>query len=155
MTAPWRIRPMTAEDTRDIVKLWLESWWSSGYARREYRREDGKRAFLDEHGPRLRAILLRAETRILCSVDSPDVFYAFAVVEGPDVVHTAFAKRSFHREGLSVDCFRELLADRLEKPCTVTHELPELHRSEVIASGFRVPESWRFNPYWTPTKEAA
>lgn len=154
MTAAWKIRPLAPEDTRDVVKLWLESWWHSAYARREYRREDGKRAFQEEHGPRLRAILHRAECRILCANENPDVYYAFAVVEGADIVHTVFAKRSFHREGLSADCIRDLLADRLDTACTVTHELVEWQRNELIAQ-LPYPKDWRYNPYWTPRKEAA
>lgn len=146
MTSPWRIRGMVPEDTRDIIRLWLSSFWDSRYARR-FHYPGGKRDYEAKHGARIRKLLERSDVRIACDPSDENIWYAFAVVEGASTVHYAFVKRSFHRNELSADLLRELLADRLDRACTYSHELCEFKKYEAYIQGLRIPDNWILDEY--------
>lgn len=141
-----KLRGMLPGEDKYLVKLWLESFWTSEYARR-YRRPGGKRIYLQAHGERLHRILERADVRVACDPDEPSLVEAFAVVEPPNVVHWIGAKRYMHRAGASRALFELLLRPELANDCVYTHELVELRDYAKYLDGFAVPSTWRLDEY--------
>lgn len=146
MSAPlWQVRKAESADLGGVVFLWLESFWRSRHGG-GFRFDGGKSVYWEAHEPRVHRLLARSEVTIACDPQAPAVIWAFSVCEG-DTVHYVLAKRRFHREEISADMFRDLLGERLARPCVYTHELVEFRREEVRKRGLEIPESWRLDPY--------
>lgn len=171
-TPLWLVRPSNSGDTNGIVYLWLESFWRSRYGREfrctsekcgrchgtsaqnvysPYSKHAGgcsqKPVYWGLHEPRVHRILQRSTVRVACDAESPAVIWGFACIEGDAAVHYVMVKRRFHAEGIGADIFRDLLGDMLERPCVMTHELPDLRREDVKRAGLSVPASWRLDQY--------
>ena len=67
-------------------------------------------------------------------------------------MHYVCVKRDIVRAGFGADIVRDLLGDRLERPCSFTHELVEMVDGKC---GVRVPRSWRWEwSLWLPRRLA-
>ncbi len=89
--------------------------------------------------------------RVYTSAAGPAVIWGFACTSG-DVVHYVCVKRDVVRAGFGADIVRDLLGDRLERPCTFTHELVEMTKG---ACGVRLPASWCWEwNLWLPRRLA-
>jgi hypothetical protein len=79
----------------------------------------------------------QGEVRVCCDAGDPDLIFAWAIVEGDATVHYALAKRRLWASGDGAEMLRQLLADRWDRPCLVTHPLVELARA-----GLTQPSVW-------------
>ncbi len=140
-TDPWIIRPYDASrDENGVVFLWLKSFAHSAFGRALGAHIDGsddERAYWAQHKEVVLRLLEHADTRVLCDRDAPDVIWAFATTQEPNVYHYSVVKRRFR--GQSEEFFRALLGGFLDKPCLYTHD--------PAGTGLQVPRSWTYNPY--------
>lgn len=150
----WTVRERHAGDKNALVSLWLESFFRSSTGR-EYHFEGGKAEYWRRHEPLVHRLLARSQVRLAVDIADPNIICAFVVTEGEDVLHYAMAKRVYHRAGVTGDMFRDLLGPMMARRVYHTHELPEFARAELVASGFRRPESWIWSPYLLADGRAA
>lgn len=158
------IRPYGRSLDEDFcVSHWLQSWAQSYFGREwlaNLEEDDGGHVFAvntacrtlwwQQHSPYVAALLRAAETRLLVSPRDPDVIHAFACLE-PGVVHYILAKRKYHDHSFtSQEMFRALLADRLDQPQRVTHELVDLHLARLP-----MPDIWRPDAYFNARRHYA
>lgn len=136
----WQIRPYDPEtDEPAVVYLWLKSFAHSPFGKGRGAHVDGseaERTYWAEHRLVVMHLLNEGTTKVLCDPEAPGVIWAFACRSG-DVVHYAVVKRRFKE--VAQEMFSALFGDLLEKPCKYTHDF--------FGTGFRVPSSWRLNPY--------
>lgn len=159
MSELWVKRRAEADDESALVYLWLKGY---AHARRNVARganrdgSDAERLYWREHAPIVEFLLRKAEVTVLCdparaeaSSAGPAVIFAFACTSG-DVVHWIGVKRLYAREGYGPDMVRELLGERLQRPCTFTHELAEMRPNPTRPApcGVALPASWTEDPWW-------
>lgn len=170
----WLKRPyIAAEDEGAIVPLWCKSYMRScegvdrGAHKPLLRGDEGAqspavraavRTMWAEQAPLVEALLAApwATTEVVCdperpvtTAEGPAVIWGFACTSG-DVVHYVCVKRNIAKE-LGADIVRDLLGDRLERPCSFTHELVEMRTG---ACGVRLPRSWGWDSLWLPRRLA-
>ena len=174
-TAEWIKRAFVPEDDEDaIVPLWCASYMRSveGIARGAHKphglAEEAKqdpevraatRKMWDEHAPLVEWLLRNADVEVICdperpraSAAGPAVIWGFACTSG-DVIHYISIKRKTAQvPGLAAELVRDLLGSRLERPCTFTHELVEMHSGRW---GLGIPRSWGWDSLWLPRRLAA
>lgn len=162
MTPDWIKRPyLPAEDEDALVFLWCTSYMRSheGVARGAYLERSGggdesrgsptvRAAVCElwaEQAPLVTMLLANSDVEVVCdpersrtSAAGPAVIWGFACTSG-DVVHYVLVKRNAVKAGLGPDIVRDLLGDRLERPCRFTHELVEMRSG---ACGVKLPRSW-------------
>ncbi len=140
-TDPWVIRPYDAAlDENGVVFLFLKSFAHSPWGRAQGAHVDGsdaERAYWAQHREVVLKLLERADTKVLCDPQAPEVIWAFACTEGKDVYHYSVVKRRFRGE--SAEMFKALLGGLLDKPCRYTHD--------PAGTGFCVPSTWTYDPY--------
>lgn len=145
-----RLRPYEPSSDEDgVVYLWLKSFAHSRYGRAlgaHVPRSEAELRYWAEHRQVVMRLLTEAQTLVVCDPEAESVIWGFATTQ-PEVVHYVSCKRSFHREGLSVEMIRQLLGPLLGKPCVMTHELVELCREELRGK-LSIPSTWRHDPYW-------
>lgn len=136
----WKIRPYDPTiDENGIVYLWLKSFAHSPFGRSQGAHidgSDGERAYWAKHREIVNRLLVHADTQVLVDAEEPAVIWAFACTKG-DVVHYAVVKRKFRE--FTAEMVRDLLGDRLDRPCMYTHDL--------AGTGFQIPSTWHHNPY--------
>lgn len=131
-------------DENALVYLWLKSFAHSSYGVAAGAHRDASTAELAywaRHRLVVMPLLESCTVEILCDPEDPNVIWAFAATKG-NVVHYVCVKRTFHKEGVSADMVRDLLGDRLTRPCLCSHELPELRQA-----GLDWPTAWTLDPY--------
>ena len=136
---PWIKRAYDPADEAGVLYLHLKSFAHSPFGRAQGAHidgSDGERAYWKAHREVVLGLLASADTEVLCDPEEPSVFWAFAITRG-DLVHYAVVKRRFRGESASM--FRDLLGERLDRPCTYTHDF--------AGTGLTVPASWILNPY--------
>lgn len=165
MTAEWIKRPyLPAEDEDALVYLWCTSYLRSceGMTRGAWRpggrsedRQDAQvravaREMWAEQAPLVELLLASTDVEVVCDPErsvttaaGPAVIWGFACTSG-DVVHYVCIKRNVAKV-LGADIVRDLLGDRLERPCTFTHELVEMR---TRACGVALPASWGWDSLW-------
>lgn len=161
------IRPAEAADIEGVVPLWLESAWRSTYARafrcddpacrrcdrnvHSTRFEDISRCAAKQdywliHAKRVRQLVARSQVRIACDEMEHASILGFCVVEA-NTLHFLMAKRWCHGAGLTVELFGRLLGEDYSRPLAYTHEIVDLRRDDVKASGWKIPGNWRHDPF--------
>ncbi len=174
MTPEWIKRPyLPAEDEDAVVYLWNASYarGDEGQERGAHVRELAARESAGSACVRSNVRELWAEqaplverlvgapwvtTEVVCdpervrtTADGPAVVWGFAATSG-DVVHYLVVKRDVVKAGFGPDIVRDLLGDRLERPCTFTHELVEMTSGRC---GVKLPRSWRWEwSLWLPRR---
>ncbi len=164
--AEWVKRPFDpTEDQSVVVSQWCNSYLRSreGQARGAYfthgRADEQKHdadiresslAMWADQEPLVRALIVSPGVRfeVVCDPEratrteaGPPVVWAFAATSGDYVVHYVSVKRKI-APLLGADIVRDLLGDRLERPCHFTHELVEMRNGSC---GLRMPTSWTWD----------
>lgn len=87
--------------------------------------------------------------RVRTTAAGAAVIWGFASTTG-DVVHYLCIKRDAVKAGFGPDIVRDLLGDRLERPCTYTHDLVELRTGSC---GVKLPRNWNWEwSLWLPRR---
>lgn len=163
MSELWVKRAAVPEDEGALVYLWLKGY---AHARENVTRganrdhSEAERTYWREHAPIVEALLRSQTVEVLChpervhaSSAGPAQIFGFACTTG-DVVHWVCIKRKYARDAmlrdLCADMVRDLLGDRLERPCAYTHELVEMRRHPVRPApcGVALPASWYEDTWW-------
>lgn len=160
----WTKRAYNAATDEDaIVFLWLKSYAHTRELVELGANRDGsdaERRYWREHAPIVETLLKGAETLVLCDPErsvvtpaGPPVIWAYACCTG-DVVHYVGVKRMYAAE-FGAEMVADLLGERLERPCTYTHDLVEMRPvrdrrtgEERVPCGVRVPPLWRKDAWW-------
>jgi hypothetical protein len=156
----WALRGPKLIDEPGLVFLWLESHWRSHYARGRYqctagcrrccdgstlgddvRRCQLRQTYWDAHAPRVRRLLASHNVVVACDAKDPETMWGFACF-GEGAIHYALVKRRFQLDGFGAEILAAMLHPVLDKPCVLSHELPDTRRM-----GFKVPEAWKLDPY--------
>lgn len=151
---------MTPDDEDVVVWTWIYSYARSAYGiargahvpsmipgqSRPPKRED-MTSFWSEQRPIVVHLLACADVAIACDAQAPDVVWGWACTSG-DTVHYVLAKRTAHQAGVSADIYRDLLGDRMQRACGMTHELVDMRRSELRAAGVTLPREWYLDTTW-------
>ena len=119
-------RPYRPSDEALVVKTWLESFAHSQYGRRWRTRDSGMRAALDrswaEHHKTVTYAMRRGRVDVICDAEHPDMVYAWACTEPPNVVHYAVVKMSVAADGFGKGMLDRLFGDMLKERCLMSHE---------------------------------
>ena len=127
--ADWVKRAYVSGDEKGIMYLWLKSFAHSRFGRckgASVSNTPAERRYWSEQAPVVEYLLANAETTVAADPDRPDVIWAFACTSGDNVVHYATVKRqviSTVGEDFGAEIMRDLLGERLEKTCFMTHEI--------------------------------
>lgn len=122
------IRPAKGDDHPFIVDSFCMSFRGQARAR------SFGQLFLRDYKWFVRELLKRAECRVACLADDPDLILGWAMVHSRYVVTYAFTKQDFRHNGIAT----ALLADELKRTDIVyTHSSHQL---------LRIPDGWLFAP---------
>ena len=122
------IRPARDDDHPFIVDSFCMSFRGQARAR------SFGQLFLRDYKWFVRALLKRAEVRVACLPDDPDLILGWAMVHSENVVTYVFTKQDFRHNGIG----NALLANELKRSDIVyTHSSHQL---------LRIPEGWLFAP---------
>lgn len=129
MTLPalYDIRPGRETDHPFVISSWLASDRHSPAGR-----DMGER-YASEHRETVKRILMRAELRVACVVDTPDAILGWAVT-GPDTVYYVYVRRDVRRLGIG----RALVGDLAKGQLEYTHR-------PVTRGEMKLPEGWTYN----------
>lgn len=152
MSSEWTKRAYLPSDERGVLYLWLKSYAHSAYGVARGAHIDAspeELAYWNDQAPVVEALLQHADVEVACDPDrvydseaGPSVIWGFACTSG-DVVHMVVVKRSAHRAGIAADIVRDLLGNRLERACGMTHE-----QSEIRKIFGRIPRAWYMDSTW-------
>ncbi len=170
-TPEWIKRAFIPDEDQDVVvSQWCNSYLRSregidrgafhphGKAEDAIRDDDVRESSLAmwaEQEPLVRALLVSpwVTVEVVCDPErprrsdaGPAVVWAFAATSGDYVVHYVSVKRKIAKI-LGGDIVRDLLGNRLEHPCSFTHELVEMRSG---ACGLRMPASWGWDSLYLP-----
>lgn len=151
----WLKRPYEPEsDERLVVSQWLKSYAHSAYGKHRgaFRAASPEElSYWDEQAPLVEMLLRSCDCEVIAdpdrpraSSDGPAVLWAFAVTSG-DVIHYVSVKHRVVKAGFGAEVVRDLLGDRLNRPCGYTHELVEMRTGRC---GVRLPLGWYSDPTW-------
>lgn len=163
----WIKRAFIAEEDQDVVvSQWCNSYLRSregvargafiphGISAEEQKRDadirESSLALWADQEPLVRAMFVspKVTVEVICDPErprrseaGPAVVWAFAATSGDYVVHYVSVKRKI-APLLGADLVRDLLGERLNRPCSFTHELVEMRNGSC---GLRMPPNWSWD----------
>lgn len=155
MSEPWIKRGLMDGDEDFIVATWMRSYCRSREGKAagadvDNIASEARKRFWDKHAAAAVRLLRVEDTRLLCDPHQPGVIWAWSVTSG-DVVHYVLVKRSVERADPEAarEMVRELLGERLDRPCAYTFFPRELALLGMM------PRDWYPTALWLAERRVA